>query len=254
MNDSIAANPPVFLDQSLEAPKRYHPALVTLHWVIVLLVLVNLAIGLFVFAPALAAGGPGAFRISESLIAIHIAVGLSILTLLVVRFIVRLTSCKPAPATAGPQSLNLVARLVHYALYVVLFALTVVGLIFALQTNRLQRAFFGGGQRFARSGFAGQGGNFGGLGAPGAGAPGQSFGNGANGFQGFSNQPGANPGFRGNGFRRGGGPGGAFLLLPIHLDLAILLGVLLAIHILAAVYHQVILKDHLINRMWYGKA
>ena len=139
-------------ENTIESPKRYHPALVTLHWLVVLLVFTNLIIGLFVFEPALRGGG--AFRIPESLIAIHIAVGITILVLLIVRFIVRLRSRKPAPATAGSQSLNVVARLVHYALYLVVFALTAVGLIFARQTNRLQRAFFGGGPRFAGSGAA----------------------------------------------------------------------------------------------------
>ena len=249
-------NESVIPDEPAETPKRYHPALVTLHWLIVVLVLINLFIGLFVFEPALRRGGGGAaFRIPESLIAIHIAVGLSILILLVVRFIIRLRSRKPAPATAGSQSLNVLARLVHYALYLVLFALTVVGLIFALQTNRLQRAFFGGVQAFAGPGA----GNFRGFSTPGPGTSEPFFGNGTGGnnFQGFGNQAGGNPGFQGNGFRgggRGGAFGAAFVLLPIHLDLAILLAVLLGFHILAAIYHQFLLKDNLISRMWYGKA
>ncbi|MGZ6317130.1 MAG: cytochrome b [Anaerolineales bacterium] len=235
-------------DMPVESPKRYHPALVTLHWLIVLLVFTNLFIGLFEFEPALRGGG---FRVPESLIAIHIAVGLAILILLVVRFIVRVRSRKPAPATAGSQSLNVLARAVHYMLYVVVFAITVVGLIFALQTNRLQRAFFGGGPQFAGPGS----GNFRGFPTPGPGTPQPSFGNRGNNFQGFGNQPGGNPGFQGNGFRpggRGGGFGLAFFLLPIHLDLAIILAVLIGIHFLAAIYHQFILKDNLIGRMWYG--
>lgn len=238
-------------ENTVESPKRYHPALVTLHWLVVLLVFTNLIIGMFVFEPALRGGG--AFRIPESLIAIHIAVGITILVLLLVRFIVRLRSRRPAPATAGSRSLNVLARLVHYALYLVVFALTVVGLIFALQTNRLQRAFFGGGPRFAGSG----GGKFGGFPTPGPGTPQPSFGNPGNNSQGFGNQPGGGQGFQGNGFRPGGSGGrfgSAFFLLPIHLDLALLLAFLIGLHILAAIYHQFILKDHLISRMWYGTA
>jgi cytochrome b561 len=245
MNESIV------VDKSLESPKRYEPALVTLHWLIVVLVFTNLFFGLFEFEPALRGGG--AFRIPESLIAVHIAVGLLILILLAARFIVRIRTGKPAPATAGSQTLNFLARLVHSALYVVVFAITVVGLIFSLQTNRLQRAFFGGGPRFAGPG----NGNFGGFPTPGPGTPRPSFGNSGNNFQGFGNQPGGNPGFQGNGFRpggRGGAFGAAFLLLPVHLYLAILLAVLIGIHILAAIYHQFVLRDHLIARMWYGKA
>ncbi len=247
MEEAAITGQQIVSDRHLEAPSRYHPALVTLHWVIVLLVLVNLFIGLFVFAPALNAGGGAIFRIPQPLVAVHIAVGISILVLLVVRFAVRLRTRKPAPAGAGSPALNTLARLVHYALYVVLFALTVVGLIFAVQTNRLQRAFFGGGPRFASAGT----GNFGGF--PNAqSSPGNpSFGNGAN-SPSFGNQPGATPGFRGNGFRGSRAGFGSFLL-PLHLDLAILLGVLLIIHLSAALYHQFILKDHLIGRMSYGK-
>ena len=196
-------NESVIPEATPQSPKHYHPALVTLHWLIVLLVFTNLFIGLFEFEPALRAGGGAAFRIPEPLIALHIAVGLSILVLLVVRFVIRLRSRKPAPATAGSQSLNVLARLIHYALYVVVFALTLVGLIFSLQTNRLQRAFFGGGPRFAGA----SGDNFGGFPTPGPGTPEPFFGNRGNNFQGFGNQPGGNPGFQGNGFR-GAGRGG----------------------------------------------
>ena len=243
MNEEVVADKPV------QDPKRYNPALVTLHWLIVLLVFTNLFLGLFEFEPQLRGGG---FRIPESLIAVHMAVGIAILVLLVVRFIIRLKTRKPLPATTGSQALNALARTTHYALYLVVFAITVVGLVFSVQTNRLQRAFFGGGRQFAGPGS----GNFGGFPTPGPGTPRPSFGNPGNNFPGFGSQPGGNPGPRGNGFGPGGRGGGfafAFFLLPIHLDLAILLAVLIGIHILAAFYHQFILKDHLIGRMWYGK-
>ncbi len=249
MEETATTGQRVISDRPLETPSRYHPALVTLHWLIVLLVLINLFIGLFVFAPALNARGGAIFRIPQSLVAVHIAVGISILSLLVVRFIVRLTTRKPAPADAGGSALNAVARLVHYALYIVLFALTVVGLIFAVQTNRLQRAFFGGGPRFAGAGT----GSVGGFSNPNSSSGNPSFSNGGT-FLNPGAQPGATGGFRGNGFRTGRAGGFAFFLLPIHLDLAILLGVLLMLHILAALYHQFALKDHLISRMSYGKS
>ena len=232
----------------MDAPKRYHPALVTLHWLIVLLVFTNLYLGIYIFEPLIRGGG--AFRIPEMLLAIHMATGIAILVLIVVRFFVRTGTRKPAPATAGNIFFDFLARLVHYALYFFVFVTTVIGLIFSLQTGRLQRAFFGGGSsRFA--GGPGEG-NFGGFPTPGPGTPRPSFG-GGNGFQ-----PGGNPGSEGNFPRPGGsfrGPGGlAFLLLPLHLDIAILLLFLIGFHILAALYHQFIRKDHLIGRMWYGKA
>ena len=233
----------------MDAPKRYHPLLVTLHWLIVLLVLTNLYLGIYIFEPLIREGG--AFRIPESLLAIHMASGIAILVLIVVRFIVRTGTRKPAAATAGNKFFDLLAQLVHYALYFFVFATTVIGLVFALQTGRLQRAFFGGGSpRFA--GAPGEG-NFAGFPTPGPGTPRPSFGGGGNGFQ-----PGGNPGSQGNFPRPGGSFGGrggfAFFLLPLHLDIAILLLFLIGFHILAALYHQFIRRDHLIGRMWYGKA
>ena len=233
-----------------QTPKRYHPLLVTLHWLIVLLVFTDLYLGLFVFRPLLQGGG--AFRIPESDLAIHMAVGISILVLIVVRFFVRIGTTKPAAATAGNKFLDILARVVHYALYIFVFAITVVGLVFAIQTSRLQRTFFGGGNSQFEGGPGG--GNFAGFPTPGPGTPRPSFGGGGN-------NPGGSPGFQGNGSRPGGpgfpgGPGRrggfAFFLLPLHLYIAIVLSCLIVIHILAALYHQFIRKDHLIGRMWYG--
>jgi cytochrome b561 len=235
----------------METPKRYHPVLVTLHWLIVLLVFTNLYLGLFIFEPLLRGGG--AFRIPESTLAIHMAIGIVILILIVVRFFVRIGTKKPATADSGNKFFDVFARVVHFALYFFVFATTVIGLVFSLQTNRLQRAFLGEtGPRF--QGGPG-GGNFGGFPTPGPGTPRPSFGGG-----GFGNQPGGNPGFQGNEPRPGGSgfPGGSFglsfILLPLHLDIAILLLFLIGFHILAALYHQFIRKDHLIGRMWFGKA
>ncbi len=238
----------------MDTPKRYHPVLVTLHWLIVLLVFTNLYLGLFIFEPLLRGGG--AFRIPESTLAIHMAVGILVLILIVVRFFVRTGTKKPEAATSGHKFFDGLARVVHFALYFFVFATTVIGLVFAIETNRLQRAFLGGGNSGFERGPGG--GNFGRFPTPGPGTPRPSFGGGGNGFQ-----PGGNPGFQGNGQRPGGpgfpgGPGGrfglSFILLPLHLDIAVLLLVLIGFHILAALYHQFIRKDHLIGRMWYGKA
>ena len=241
----------------METPKRYHPVLVTLHWLIVLLVFTNLFLGFFEIEPQMRGGG--GFRVPETIVTIHIAVGITILVLIVIRLLVRLGSKKPAPATSGYAFFDGAARWIHYALYFFVFAITVVGLVFALETNRLQRDFFGaGGPEFAGP----RGANFGSFPTPGPGTPRPSFptpgpGTPQPSFPGGGNQFGGNPGFQGNGPRFGGGRsrfGLVFLLLPIHLDIAIILAVLIGLHILAALYHQFIRKDNLIGRMWYGKA
>ena len=183
------------------------------------------------------------------------AVGITILVLIVVRFFVRTGTKKPEAATTGNKFFDVLARVVHFALYFFVFATTVIGLVFAIQTNRLQRAFLGGGgSRFEGSPGSG---NFGRFPTPGPGTPFPSFGGGGNNL-------GGNPGFQGNGPRPGGpgfpgGPGAgrfslSFILLPLHLDIAVILLFLIGFHILAALYHQFIRKDHLIGRMWYGKA
>jgi cytochrome b561 len=200
-------------------------------------------LAIFCIRPILTSGF-GGVRGTDPILKIHMAAGISILVLLIIRFIIRLTTRKPAPADAGFKALNILARVVHYCLYFFVLAITVVGLIFSLQTNRFQVAFLGatGGPSF------GPGGGF-----PRSG-PGTPFPNpNRNGAPGF-NAPGE-PGFPS---RNGPRPGGRgfnlfFFLLPIHLTISIILIALITLHILAAGYHQFIRRDHLLSRMWYGE-
>lgn len=224
----------------MDMPKRYHPALVTLHWLIALFVFTDLFLGYFYIRPLLLARQ--VVRGTDPWLKVHMAVGISILVLLVIRFVIRLASRKPAPADAGYKALNILARVVHYSLYFFVFAMTIVGLLFALQTGRFQVAFLGatGGPGFAGPGVRPPGGF-----PPPSGTPGVPFpgGNGAPGSP--------NPGFPGRGnifFRLG------FFLLPLHLYISIILIALLTLHIMAAFYHQFIRKDHLISRMWFERA
>jgi cytochrome b561 len=214
----------------MDTPKRYHPALVTLHWLVVILVSLNLYLGLFVFT-----NRSLGFRVSNQYTPLHMAAGIAILALVIVRFFVRMGAKRPEEARSGSKLLDVLAKAVHYGLYVMLIATTVIGLTFALQTNRFQRTFLG-----AQSGFERPGGGF-----PG-GAPGQPS-------QPPSGFPGVAPGqgFQG-GFQGGRPPGGFFGLLGVHLWAAYVLAGLVVLHVLAALYHQFIRRDGLIGRMWYG--
>ena len=120
----------------MQTPKRYHPLLVTLHWLVAILVLLNLSIGKFIFPdrdyPEIAA-------------AIHMLAGMSVLALIIFRFIVRLRFPRPADADSGSKLTDALARLVHYGLYVMLLVITGVGVSFALMSGRLARTFFGAG-------------------------------------------------------------------------------------------------------------
>jgi cytochrome b561 len=231
----------------MNPPKRYHPVLVTLHWLVALLIFTDLYIGYFYIRPIILSGG-GGLRGTDAILKIHMAAGIAILVLIIIRFIIRLAIRKPLPADAGSQFLNVLAKVVHYALYFFVFAITVIGLLFSLQTNRIQVAFLGatGGPGFGPSGGFPRpsSGTSGAFPTPGLGTPSPNF------------NGGRAPGFSPNSPRPGGRGGFSlfFVLLPLHLYISIILIALLTLHILAAFYHQFIRKDSLLSRMWYGQA
>ena len=199
----------------MDTPKRYHPLHVTLHWLIALGIFINLYLGIFVFSQR----GRGA----QGFQGIHMAIGITILTLLLIRIVMRFTVKRPADATAGSKFLDILAKVVHYGLYLSVLAVTVIGLVFSLQTNRLQATFLGQQPQFGQF-----------NGPP----------------LGFTPPaPGTFPSGRPPGGFRGG-----FLppLLIVHRLIAYLVASLLGIHILAAIYHQFIRRDNLLARMWYG--
>jgi cytochrome b561 len=106
---------------SASVPSRYHPLLVGLHWLIALLVFMALAAGIFL------KGLPNeATKIGP--LSIHMLLGISILVLMLTRFIVRLLTKKPAPATAGNAFLDKVGVAVHWLLYVAVFGMALSGL------------------------------------------------------------------------------------------------------------------------------
>jgi len=195
----------------MDSPKRYHPVHVTLHWLIALGVFFNLYLGIFVFSQR----GRGGFQSQP----IHMAVGITILVLMLVRLVTRYTVKRPVDATAGHKLLDNIAKIVHYGLYLTVLTVTILGVTFTSQSGMLQSAFTGSQPEF--------------NGPP----------------------PGFNPPAPGETPRGpGGGPPGGFRspLRMIHGSVAYLLAFLVGIHILAALYHQVIRRDNLLARMWYG--
>jgi len=216
----------------MDKPKRYHPIHVTLHWLIALGVFFNLYLGIFVFSQR----GRGSFQFQP----IHILIGITILVLLAVRLVMRFTVKRPADETAGHKFLDILAKVVHYGLYLTVLAVTVIGVIFSSQTGELQSAFTGSRPEFngPPPGFNGSQPGFNGS-QPGNTPPGSGEFQGRPGGQ-FPN--GRRPGF--GGFRSP--------LRLVHRLTAYLVALLLGIHILAALYHQFIRRDNLFARMWYG--
>jgi cytochrome b561 len=219
-------------------PKRYHPALVGLHWLIAILIF-----GAFFLVRGNGEGGRERFRPGEgnfppsqnfqqgnppgqnfqqgnppqqgfpqsgfsrqeggnifSTIGLHMIFGLTVLVLLVVRLIVRWTTQHPEWASAGNKFFDWVGGLTHFGLYLFTFGMTITGIILANQRGQLARTF------------------------------------------GIGSTP-----------TRGSFVRGSFSLGMFHGGIWTLLLLLIALHVGAALYHQFILKDHLLGRMWFGK-
>ena len=105
------------------APRSYDGVYKTLHWVIVALVAVQ-------YFTKLAA--PTTFGMTEDgLNAWHVAVGPTILLLMLVRFAWRLTHRPPPPPHDLAPALRLLARATHWAFYALLIAIPILGWIAA---------------------------------------------------------------------------------------------------------------------------
>lgn len=217
----------------MDTPKRYHPALVTLHWLMAALVVINLYLGIVVFENSRGQD----FQTINSLVTLHMLVGATLLILLLIRFVVRLKTQMPPLASSGNRLLDQLAVLVHYGLYLAVLATTVIGLLFSLQSGRFQSAFLGQPSRFDR---------------PPGDFPNAQITPAPDGTQIAPGNPQQGPGSPGRGGPGGGGPRGGFGLLTLHEWSAFALLGLATLHILAAVYHQFIRKDNLLARMWYG--
>jgi cytochrome b561 len=123
----------------MEKPKRYHPLLVGIHWLSALLVLFMLLAGKLVLVnlPNTEAKIP--------FLAVHALTGILILVLTVARFIVRLATPRPAPATIGNKFLDIVGQVTHGLLYLGAFGMGISGLGIAVQSGLFQTIFGAGG-------------------------------------------------------------------------------------------------------------
>ncbi len=100
--------------------KRYHPVHVTLHWLTALLVFAPLLFGFFVFART-----PDAQE--AQMLGMHKWTGIFLGLVIIARIITRFVFKRPAPADAGYPALNLVGKVVHFLLYMSIFAMLFTG-------------------------------------------------------------------------------------------------------------------------------
>lgn len=115
----------------MKTPKRYHPALVVLHWLSALLIILALFIGLGVL------GNLPNTPEKAPLLATHMTMGLTILTLTVIRLVVRFISKKPAAATVGNPLLDKIGVATHWLLYLGALGMGISGLGIASQAGIL---------------------------------------------------------------------------------------------------------------------
>ncbi len=164
---------------STTAPKRYHPLLVTLHWLTVIFML-----------------GAGFLSDSEgrSPVNIHMFLGAFLLIVMVARLIVRYTKPLPAYLEAGNAFLTFIGKLTHFGLYFLTITILALGGVIAYERN-LFGYLLNSSAQVARAGSV----------------------------RIFHHL-------------------GWFLIVP-----------LIFLHVGAALYHQVFLKDNIFSRMWYGK-
>lgn len=122
----------------MSTPTRYHPALVVLHWLSALLILMTLAVGLGVL------GNMPNTPDKAPMLTIHMTMGLTILAVTIVRLVVRFTTKKPAPATAGSPILDKIGVATHWLLYLGALGMGISGLGIASLSGILP--LLGGGE------------------------------------------------------------------------------------------------------------
>ena len=172
---------------------RYHPLLVTLHWLLAVPIVAMLCVGFLLLAEM-----PNDDPQKIGVLLIHMSVGMAILALMVVRLVVRWRTSKPAEATAGHRLLDRLALIAHYGFYVLVLLMVGTGYATGILAG-LNRSVF----------------------------------------------------------QRSGEPlPASFAIYPTfvaHSYLALIMVAFILLHLLAALYHQFIRRDRLLQRMWFGR-
>lgn len=110
------------MSEEVGRPTRWHPALVALHWLTLLLVVAQ-----FLIASPMRDESRNLVERFE-LYQLHKSVGLTVAGLILLRLVLRLVAPAPAPANTG-RWLRYASDVVHAGLYLCLIALPVTGLL-----------------------------------------------------------------------------------------------------------------------------
>lgn len=120
------------------AVRRYHPALVVLHWLVAALVFLGLVMGTFGLTP-LPNSSPDKIGALQG----HMIAGGAILMLTLLRLVVRRVTTHPPAAPTGFALANRLAPLAHGALYVAVLAMAGSGIAMSIGAE-LPAIVFGG--------------------------------------------------------------------------------------------------------------
>jgi cytochrome b561 len=119
-------------------PRRYHPALVALHWILAVMLILALIAGAAVLEHT-----PNSDPSKVDALRMHMGFGVAILALMLVRLAVRLVTRRPAPAETGSPILALVAQATHWGLYAAAIGMALSGIALS-QAAGLPAIVFGG--------------------------------------------------------------------------------------------------------------
>jgi cytochrome b561 len=109
---------------------RYHPLLVALHWLIAAMIVGLLCIGFFRLAQM---SNTDPHKVA--VLRLHMAGGMSVLALMLVRAAVRLFTARPRDARTGYAFADRLASLSHYASYVLVVLMVATGYATALKAG-----------------------------------------------------------------------------------------------------------------------
>lgn len=125
----------------MAAVLRYHPVLVVLHWLLALLLIGTLLAGFFLVGVM-----PNTNPHKIGVLKLHMAGGMLILALMLLRFVVRLVTAKPPPAQTGSATLDRLVPLGHLAMYGLVVLMVATGYATGILAGLPDIVFAGSGQ------------------------------------------------------------------------------------------------------------
>jgi cytochrome b561 len=126
------------MEPAMPEVTRYHPVLVTLHWLLAALIIAALALGALIMAKI-----PNTDPMKIEALRSHMAGGGLIQLLMLSRLVLRMVTAHPAAAPTGSALLDRVAWLSHRMFYTLIIGMGVTGTVMAVQAG-LFGIIFGG--------------------------------------------------------------------------------------------------------------